>query len=232
MSNIGKPLCSLQMEQKYGPRGSSLVKFLYGDLVEDIVLFLIHASGLEVVSELEPVSLKIAGKKINGTLDVVIKINGTNYVFDIKSASDFSFRDKQNNSFKHFIEQDFFGYTTQLFMYAEAKGYTPGGFIFANKVDGEIFVLAVPEEYEEYKNIALSKAKNNILAINNPFERKFEDIEETFYKKKTGNRHLGFTCSYCDYKFECWKDLKIQPQINSKSKNPKIVYYTSIKEEE
>jgi hypothetical protein len=54
-------------------------------------------------------------------------------------------------------------------------------------------------------------------------------VEEFFYKKPTGNRVLNVSCSFCPYKRPCWGN-KIQylPQQQSKSKNPKWVWYTEI----
>jgi len=41
---------------------------------------------------------------------------------------------------------------------------------------------------------------------------------------------LGFVCSYCPYKLPCWGKDKLQllPQQQSKGKNPKWVWYTSV----
>ena len=63
-----------------------------------------------------------------------------------------------------------------------------------------------------------------------PFKRCYDDIAETFRSKPTGNRVLGFVCSYCPYKLPCWGRDKLQllPQQQSKGKNPKWVWYTSV----
>jgi len=63
-----------------------------------------------------------------------------------------------------------------------------------------------------------------------PFKRCYDDIAETFRSKPTGNRVLGFVCSYCPYKLPCWGRDKLQllPQQQSKGKNPKWVWYTAV----
>ena len=63
-----------------------------------------------------------------------------------------------------------------------------------------------------------------------PFKRCYDDVAETFRSKPTGNRVLGFVCSYCPYKLPCWGRDKLQllPQQQSKGKNPKWVWYTSV----
>ena len=64
------------------------------------------------------------------------------------------------------------------------------------------------------------------------YERKekiIKDIEEFYNKKPTGNRVLGFTCSFCPYKRSCWGDkIKYLPQQQSKGKTPKYIWYTEI----
>ena len=57
----------------------------------------------------------------------------------------------------------------------------------------------------------------------------FDDVAETFRGKPTGNRTLGTVCSFCAYKVPCWGDgLQHLPQQQSKGKNPKWVWYTSV----
>ena len=63
------------------------------------------------------------------------------------------------------------------------------------------------------------------------FERCFEDSAETWRGKPTGNRRLGITCGFCDYKHACWENLKELPSVMSKAKIPPTVYYTELTEE-
>jgi hypothetical protein len=39
------------------------------------------------------------------------------------------------------------------------------------------------------------------------------------------------TCSFCDFRYECWKGLQEKPSIPSKAQFPKMVSYVSISEE-
>jgi len=109
---------------------------------------------------------------------------------------------------------------------------TLGGWIAINKSTGEWTICETPKEHSEYKKKALDTAKDNVKAIKEgkPFKRCFSDIAETFRSKPTGNRVLGFVCSYCPYKLPCWGSDKLQllPQQQSKGKNPKWVWYTSV----
>lgn len=232
MSNVGRPLCQLQMELKHGSSssGQDINKFLFGDIVEDILFFLIYASGLEVVSEQEEVSLQIGKHKLNGTLDIILNINGEHKVYDVKSASDYSFKTKMNNTYTHFIENDTYGYNEQLFAYSEAKKLKAGGFIINNKSTGDIGVLEVPNNQDELRLQALKKIEYNLDNLNSPFKRSFSDVSELFKKKPTGNKCLTLACDFCNYKQECWPDLKLKPQAKSTAKTKKMVWYTEYNE--
>lgn len=236
MSNIGKPLCQLQMEKQATKEGLvsggiDQIKAILGDLVEDLTLFLLHASGIKVTAELLPVNLNIADTTIKGTLDVILNINDEDKVYDIKSCSEFAFKKYQRQSFEEFVTFDNFGYCDQLFGYATAANVKPGGFIFVNKSSGELYVLIVPEEHEKFKQQSLKNIINRIEHVNDEFKRSFTDFAEIFKKKPTGNRILGTACVFCDYKHSCWKDIQILPQIPSNSKTAKLMYYTYVEKQ-
>ena len=61
------------------------------------------------------------------------------------------------------------------------------------------------------------------------FKRNFEDIEETFYKKPTGNRKLAMNCTYCGYRYKCWPGLRFERNPKSKSANA-YNYYSIFKD--
>ena len=61
-----------------------------------------------------------------------------------------------------------------------------------------------------------------------PFKRQYEDIEEKFNGKLTGNKVLGKECTFCSYKKACWGDIKHLPQQQSKAMNPKYFWYTKL----
>ena len=233
MSNIGKPLCQLQME-KSGAESEPLpynfkMRNLFGDLIEASAITIMKASGVEVKDIQKKVKLKTEKEEISGTMDV--KIGGK--VWDIKSASPWSFTNKfgDNGGFDSVAKDDNFGYVSQGYMYGEADKSDFAGWIVINKSTGEWCVTETPAQDKNYKTNAIATAKKNIDALqkNIPFKRCFTDEEEYFYKKPTGNRVLGFTCSFCPYKRSCWGDkIKYLPQQQSKGKTPKYIWYTKI----
>ena len=228
MSNIGKPLCQLQMEKTGAPAESPdysfKMKVLFGDLIEASAMLILKASGVDVQSEQKTV--KHSGE-IEGTYDVEID----NKIWDIKSASPFAFDKKFSQGFNTVVEDDAFGYASQGFMYADSEDKDFGGWIVINKSTGEWCVTETPLNIDEYKEKYVVLAKDNLNAIkkNKKFKRCFTDIEETFRKTKTGNRILGLTCSYCAFKKKCWGDeIQHLPQQQSQARDPKWIWYTKV----
>jgi hypothetical protein len=230
MSSIGKPLCQLQMEKKGAvaetPSYQSKMKFIFGDLVEALAIAILKSSGIKIDGFQKKVTHKFGKDKINGTYDA--KILGK--IWDIKSASPYSFKYKFSEGFDAILKDDIFGYVSQGYLYSEAEGVDFGGWIAIDKSSGEWAVVETPINDDKHAKQALEKAKSNLKALNNdePFKRQYEDIEETFNGKPTGNRVLGKECSFCAYKKTCWEGLQHLPQQQSKAINPKYFWYTEI----
>ena len=234
MSNVGRPLCQLQMEAK-GIKGegqpyNNKMRNTFGDLIEALAIFVMKSAGVNIKNEQKKVTYKFNGDSIEGRQDVEIDEK----IWDIKSASPYSFEKKfgEAGGFTEVVKEDSFGYASQGFLYGESQKKNFGGWIAINKSTGEWTVCETPTEHSEYKKKALYTAKENIKANkqNKPFKKCYDDIAETFRSKPTGNRVLGFVCSYCPYKLPCWGRDKLQllPQQQSKGKNPKWVWYTSV----
>jgi len=234
MSNAGRPLCQLQMEAK-GIKGEGQpynvkMRNTFGDIIEALAIFVMKSSGIEVTNEQKKVKYNFNGDSIEGRQDV--EIDGK--IWDIKSASPYSFEKKfgEAGGFNEVVREDSFGYASQGFLYGESQGKDFGGWIAINKSTGEWVVCETPPAVDEYKKKALKSAEDNFKSLkdNKPFKRCYDDVAETFRSKPTGNRVLGFVCSYCPYKLPCWGRDKLQllPQQQSKGKNPKWVWYTSV----
>ena len=234
MSNIGRPLCQLQMEAK-GIKGEGQpynvkMRNTFGDIIEALAIFVMKSSGIKVSNEQKKVNYKFNGDNIEGRQDV--EIDGK--IWDIKSASPYSFEKKfgEAGGFNEVVREDSFGYASQGFLYGESQGKEFGGWIAINKSTGEWTVCETPPAVDEYKTKAIKSAEDNFKSLKEgkPFKRCYDDVAETFRSKPTGNRVLGFVCSYCPYKLPCWGRDKLQllPQQQSKGKNPKWVWYTSV----
>ena len=234
MSNVGRPLCQLQMEAK-GIKGEGQpynvrMRNTFGDLIEALATFVMKSAGVNIKNEQKKVTYKFENESIEGRQDVEID----DKIWDIKSASPYSFDKKfgEAGGFTEVVRDDSFGYATQGFLYSESQNKKFGGWIAINKSTGEWTVCETPSSVEEHKKKAIDTAKENIKAIKSskPFKRCYDDVAETFRSKPTGNRVLGTVCSFCPYKLPCWGRDKLQllPQQQSKGKNPKWIWYTSV----
>jgi hypothetical protein len=216
-----------------------IMKFLFGDIVEAIAMVVMESAGVNITSEQEGVSLEVGGINLKGTLDLTVEEDGVEAVYDVKSASPYAFDNKfaEWGGFHAIHEDDAFGYITQGYGYAEAKGLPFGGWIAINKVDGRWAVATPPMVDDEYRAEALQTIEGNIKALTTdaPFKRGYEDEPEIFPKmhkrrgEPTGNRILPKACGWCGHKEKCWTDVKQHPKAISKAKNPPMTWYTKHK---
>tara|TARA_R110002020_G_scaffold198231_2_gene399471 strand:- start:6075 stop:6941 length:867 start_codon:yes stop_codon:yes gene_type:complete len=196
MSNIGRPARQLyygqQQTEAVKHSASTQIKFLYGHILEDILIFFVKLSGHEVTAEQKEV--KVNG--IKGHMDC--KIDGE--VIDIKTASNFGFKKFKNNTLR---DDDPFGYITQLASYERAEGTTNGGFLALNKESGEL-ALYQPEELDKPNINTLIGRLVEVLAD-------FSKAPEKCYKPipvgSKGNMKLPIGCVYCAYKIKCNRDV-------------------------
>lgn len=173
--------------------GKQQFKFLYGDVIEVLLLFLTKEAGHTVTHEQHEVS----ADGVKGHMDAVID----GVPADCKSASSFSFQKFKDGSFKM---EDPFGYIPQLSGYANALGEEErAGFLVADKVHGDI-TFAEIDEYDIKGNKPEPRIKHlrEVIAKDTPPERCYDAVPEG----KSGNMKLGIGCSYCSFKDECWKD--------------------------
>lgn len=235
MSNIGRPLCQLQMEKKYATDSTvgyadnynTKLRNLYGDIIEAVVVMLLRVVKVNIQGVQGKVKLKTKYFDIKGTYDIIID----DKVYDIKSASSFSFRNKFGQGFQSIANDDVFGYLPQGYLYAQSLKKNFGGWIVINKETGEMLITEPPREDSKFKREALKRANTNMKALmkDEPFERQFELKNEKFGRNETGNKVLGTVCSYCQYKHKCWgDDIQYLPQQQSKSANPTYYWYVEL----
>ena len=195
MSNIGKPERQLWYELKSNPKdiaipAPTMIKFLYGHILERVVLFLTELSGHEVTDEQKEVKVK----GVVGHMDC--KIDGE--VVDIKSASNYAFRKFSHGTLP---DDDVFGYLAQLAGYEHNEDTDQGGFLAINKESGEL-ALFKPDSLDKPNiEFKINKIKKQ-LKQDTPPPRCYKPIDEGAY----GNQKLPRECKYCPFKFECYKD--------------------------
>jgi len=229
MSNIGRPTCQLWFEKNQPEKAlpfpkNFIMNMMLGDIVEAVFKGLLRQAGVAYEnSKKVSMELKI-DKKIEGTYDIVMD----DAVDDIKSASDWSYKNKFE-SFDTLASEDPFGYVGQLAGYAQATNKRAGGWWVINKANGN-FKYVPADGLDLTKEI--DKLSSNLDVVeSNEFKRCFEPVEETFRGKPTGNKVLTKTCSFCRYKHACWENLQEIPSLVSQAKIPKIVSYIEIGKE-
>ena len=240
MSSLGRPLCQQKMERDGAEKNfeyNSLVRFMFGDLVEAIAILVMKSAGIDIEAEQESVKLQLGKNSVSGTLDV--EIDGK--VWDIKSASPYAFEQKFGDmgGYKKIKQDDVFGYISQGYLYSKSRDKDFGGWIVINKASGEWVVCEAPELQEEDKKEALALAEKNLNALlsGEKFKRCFTDKEETYKDKdknvkKTGNRVLSSICGFCDFKRTCWPDAIMHRKVGSTARFPKSVWYSKLKKRE
>lgn len=231
MSNIGKSLRQLMLEKKYGvsqPTPDFLFKMLYGSLYEALTLALLKASDVAITEQDTPVVLPIGDTRILGTLDVVID----GKVYDIKTASPYSYEHKFV-SWESLASADSFGYLAQGFGYALAHDKPFGGWIVINKSTGQIKVISLPDEVQtdlQTKYLKEIAGKIDHIDKDLPMPACTEAVEETYYRKPTGNVILGPACKFCSHKDKCHPGIKYAASPNSKGEKQVYKWYIKIKE--
>jgi hypothetical protein len=195
MSNIGKPARQLWYNKyskstKKDLESSLVIKFLYGHLLEALVVFFVKLSGHEITDQQKEVN--VSG--IKGHMDC--KIDGE--VVDIKSTSGFAFNKFRNGTLP---EQDSFGYMAQLAGYEEAEGTDKGGFLAINKETGELWMFR-PDEFDKPNIKSKIKGLKASLKKLEPPELCYQPIAEGV----KGNFKLPKECNWCEYKMECHSD--------------------------
>jgi hypothetical protein len=194
MSNIGRPARQLYYSQKdtqeIKHHASTQIKFLYGHIMEDLLIFLTKLSEHAVTDEQKEVLVD----DVLGHMDC--KIDGE--VIDIKTASGFGFKKFKN---KTLAEDDPFGYVSQLAGYERAEGTDNGGFLALNKESGEL-TLYQPEDLDKPNVNTLISNIESVLKGEAPPDKCYKPIKSG----SKGNMKLPMGCVYCSHKFVCNAD--------------------------
>lgn len=217
LSMLGKPDRKVYYELK-GFVGETLephtkIKFLYGDILEALVLFLSKEAGHTVTGEQEVVTVNSVVGHRDAKIDSVS--------IDVKSASPYSFKKFKDGSL---LFDDPFGYIGQLSGYSEEG--IDNGFVAIDKVNGYLTYLPID------KHALIDPSKrideiNSFMKEATPPERCYGDEPEG----KSGNRRLSVGCSYCPYKFICWSDSNKGTGLRTFAYSTGVKYMTHIEKE-
>tara|TARA_R100001530_G_C4297577_1_gene149649 strand:- start:126 stop:1022 length:897 start_codon:yes stop_codon:yes gene_type:complete len=218
MSIIGRPLRRLWYDLKNGNLAhkrnhpSVFIKFLYGHILEELVLLLVKLSGHTVEDEQKEISVD----GVKGHMDC--KIDGE--VVDIKTASSFAFK-KFSEGTLH--DDDPFGYMAQLAGYEEAEGTGDGGFLAMNKESGEL-ALYQPGPFVKVNIKDKIKSVREAESLDSPPEKCYNPIPDG----KRGNMKLPRGCVYCPYKMECHSDANNGQGLRAFQYSTGLKYFTRL----
>lgn len=196
-SSLGKPACQVWYGINKPEVGEPIdpqthMKFLYGDILEVLVLYLAKEAGHEVSDE----QGEVEEDGVLGHIDAVID----GHVVDVKSASSYAFKKFEENRVH---EDDPFGYIKQLSGYCH-KYEKPGAFLAINKESGGLCLAPLNPFLIEQNppGPAIESQRESVKLDSVP--RCFEPVPDG----KSGNEKLGLNCSYCAYKKDCWPGLR------------------------
>lgn len=173
------------------------IKFLFGDILEELLLFLAKESGHTVTGTQDVI--EVSG--VLGHRDAVID----GHLVDCKSASSYSFKKFQEHKLGD-EGADPFGYLSQLGAYHWASTDCDpdvASFLVIDKTLGKITLDTWPRSDTDFNKVVEEKRK--VLSLPEPPPEKCYPDEP---EGKSGNRKLSVSCSYCPFKWTCWDSLR------------------------
>ena len=195
MSVLGKPPRQLWYD-RFSPKktkdydASLNIKFLYGHILEHLLLYLAELTGHKIADQQKKVEIDNIKGHIDATVD--------GEVCDVKSASSFSFKKFKSGDL---VGDDPFGYHAQLSGYEKGMGTDGGGFLVMDKSSGDVCFYK-PDELAKPNVPNLIKTLQDTLKSKTPPDRCYQ-LSET----KGGNKSLPIGCQFCAHKWECYKDV-------------------------
>jgi hypothetical protein len=206
--------------------GHTKFKFLYGNILEETVLYLAEEAGHKVEFRQEPVSLEYNDWMVTGRIDAVVD----EILIDVKTTSSFGYKKYVNQGIHE--GNDSFGYLAQLGFYQAfgdfSKHPNEQGFIWIDKQNGHIKYKAadVPEP---------NALRNRVGGIIKAVESKADTDVERGYNPvpygKSGNMSLPVQCSYCPHKETCHRDANNGSGLRTFLYSGGPTYFTNIEKE-
>lgn len=207
LSSIGTP-CKRKLWYKINEptkaeplQANALLKFFFGDMIEELVLAIVKAAGHDVKGEQD--RLDVHG--IKGHRDCVID----GMTVDVKSASPFAFKKFKDGNLR---DDDPFGYISQLSSYVYAgqddpvvTNKTQGAFLVIDKVNGHI-CLDIYDFDEELKTKEEEMLAAKELVKGEIPEDRIPPIPQS---KTSPNTKLDVSCSYCEFNKVCWPEARV-----------------------
>jgi len=235
-SDLGKPCMrqhwyNFNMPEAGDPlMGHTKFKFLYGNILEEAVLYLAEEAGHDVSNQQARVEWNLSRPSsmdwtVSGRIDGIV--GGA--LVDVKSTSSYGFQRYKDGITD---ENDSFGYLYQLGFY-KVHGdfdvpFSEEGFIWIDKQNGHIKYTqcSTPDSIEIEQ-----RARNIVDAVETT---EVDSVPRGYSPEpygKSGNECLPMSCSYCSFKSECWKDSNSGNGLRSFAYSHKPIHFTTIHRE-
>jgi hypothetical protein len=169
---------------------STRIKFLYGYILEELLLLCASIAGHKVTDQQKEVSVE----GVLGHQDAMID----DILVDCKSASGFSFKKFKDNKL---LEDDPFGYIGQISAYAQANGVNEAAFLVIDKSSGEICLTPIHQMEMDNATNRVKHLKGMVVDDHVP-DRCYAPVPDG----ESGNLKLAIGCIYCNHKRECWSN--------------------------
>jgi CRISPR/Cas system-associated exonuclease Cas4 (RecB family) len=203
MSLIGKPDRQIWYQMRLDkealkanrPNGQTHIKFMFGDIIEALLILLIKESGHTIENEQMVVSVN----GVEGSMDFTV--DGA--VLDAKSASSYGIKKFRDGSI---VNDDPFGYIGQISGYKNGVETKYGrkvrqGLLAMNKENAELVLCMIPEKHT-------IDVPQRIETLHEQLSQ--DKPPERCYKPKVldnGNHELPKGCGWCAFKEMCWNDV-------------------------
>jgi len=185
----------------FEPNPEKYLKFLFGNILEELLVFLIKESGHSFAYAQEEVNIDGVLGHTDGVIDRVVS--------DIKTSSSFQFRNKWlNRSLLKSKENDPFGYVGQIAGYHQEllKKYPDDvdpenvAWLVFNKETGELLLVKAD-------TMELINAEDRVSHLKKLLSKTTPPPEKCFTESThdNGNREIHKSCGYCAFKTECYK---------------------------
>lgn len=194
----------------------TVIKFMYGDLIEELVLLLVRESGHTV--EGEQGEVEVDG--VIGHRDC--KIDGI--TVDVKSTSKFAFQKFEKGTLH---SDDPFGYIAQISTYAYADSSPYGAFLALNKESGQLALLKVDKIDMIHPPSRIENVRAMLEQPEPPEEKCYEPVDIG----KSGNKVLHNNCTYCSFKELCWSKANGGQGLRKFRYSNGIKYFTNVSDE-
>ena len=220
LSAIGKPDRQLwydvnSKKEIEDLKPSTRIKFLYGYILEELLLLCSSIAGHKVTDQQKEVNVEgVLGHQDSMIDDVLV---------DCKSASGYSFKKFKSNNL---IEDDPFGYIAQISAYAEANQVSKAAFLVIDKSSGEICLSPV-HQMEMINAKERIKHLKGMVSNDHVPDRCYAPIADG----ESGNLKLAVGCVYCGHKRECWQDANHGKGLRAFRYSRGLSYLTTVAKE-